>query len=544
MASRSGHSLLARSLEIAGVDTFFYLLGGPMAQSNLAARRGVIKIVDVRHEQAAAMMAHAYSRVTGRPGVCIAAAGPAITNLVTGVYNAYYDACPVVALGGASPLSQVGRGSFQELDQVAVMKPITKWAGRATQAARIPELVATAFRHATSGRPGPVYLDFPGDVLSERVEEEDIHYPDPSQFSGRSTPQADPQSVERAIELLRDAKRPIVVSGSGVWWSQASDRLREFVELTGIPFYTTPLGRGAIPEDHRYAFPAARTLAFREADFILVVGTRFNFILGFGKSPRFHSEATIVQIDIDPSEMGNNRAVDVALVGDAGVVLGQLVDAAKDGLGEPSWAAWRRALQASNQEKIAAMASELNSDATPIHPMRLFREIGEFLPREAIIVADGQETLLYSRRAIASYEPGHRLDEGPSACIGVGVPFGVGAKAGRPDTPVIVLSGDGGFGMNGMELDTAVRNNLPIVVVVNNNGGWTAGIKGVTIPGRDLGFTRYDKIAENLGAHGEFVQTPAEIRPALERAFSCGKAACVNVVTDEYARAGAAIFGL
>lgn len=541
MASRSGHSLLARSLEIAGVDTFFYLFGGPMSQSDLAARKGVIKIVDVRHEQAAAMMAHAYSRVTGRPGVCIAASGPAVSNLVTGIYNAYADACPVVALGGASPLSESGRGAFQELDQVSLMKPITKWAERVTQAARIPELVATAFRQATSGRPGPVYLDFPGDVLVQRVEEEDIHYPDASQFSGRSTPQADPRSVERAIELLRVAKRPIVLSGSGVWWSQANDRLREFVDLAGIPFYTTPLGRGAIPEDHRYAFPAARSLAFREADFILVVGTRFNFVLDFGKPPRFNSEATIVQIDIEPSGMGNNRAVDVALVGDAGAVLEQLVTAARDGLGEPNWAAWRQALQTNNQEKLAAMASELNSDATPIHPMRLFREVGELLPREAILIAEGNETLLYSRRAIASYEPGHRLDEGPTGCIGVGVPFGVGAKAGKPDTPVVVLSGDGGFGMNGMELDTAVRNNLPLVVVINNNGGWTAASRDETRPGRDLGFTRYDKIAEALGAHSEFVQTPAEIRPALERAFSCGKVACVNVITDQYARAGAVI---
>lgn len=533
---------MAQALEAAGVEKLFYLIGGPMAQGSLAARRGRIAAVDVRHEQAAAMMAHAYSRVTGRPGVCIAASGPAVTNLVTGVYNAFYDACPVVALGGASPLSEMGKGSFQEADQVSLMKPITKWAERVSHTERIPEMMATAFRCATSGRPGPVYLDFPADILSRHVEEEDVQFPSGEQFCGKSRPQADPGGVLKAVELLAGAQRPIIVSGSGVWWSEAFQELRELVDLTGIPFYTTPLGRGVIAEDHPLSFPAARTTAFREADFVLVVGTRFSFILDFGRAPRFSLRARVVRVDIDPAEMGRNRAVDVGLVGDARAVLRQLVEAARQHLGRRDWGDWARALRATHDDKMRAMQPLLSSSDVPIHPLRLFHEVGRCMARDSIVVADGNETLLYSRRSIPAYYPGHRLDEGPAACVGVGVPFGVGAKAGRPEKQVIVLSGDGGFGMNGMEMDTAVRNGLPIVVVINNNGGWTAAAEGATIPGRDLGFTRYEEIARTLGAHAELVQTPDEIRPALERALSCGKAACVNVLTDPYARAQTALF--
>ena len=537
MASRSGDTYVARALKAAGVDTVFFLMGGPMVGATMACRQEGMALVDVRHEQASAMMAHAYSRVTGRPGVCIASSGPAVANLVTGIYNAYYDACPVVALGGAAPIFEQGRGAFQELDQVSLMKPITKWAERVTHTERIPEMIAAAFRYATSGRPGPVYLDFPGDILSGRAEEDDLYFPLPSQFCGRSSSQADPESVVSAIELLRNAERPIVIAGTGVWWSQASEELREFVELTGIPCYTTPLGRGAIPDDHPLAFPAARTLAFNDADFILVAGSRFSFILSYGTSPRFHHQAKTVMIDIESSDVGKNRPVDVALIGDARAVLRQLAQAAREHLGKKDWGGWERTLQASHEEKVQAMESVLYSDSVPIHPMRLFREVDECIPRESIVVADGNETLLHSRRAVSTYYPGHRLDEGPAACIGVGVPFGVGAKAGRPDRPVIVLSGDGGFGMNGMEMDTAVRNNLPIVVVVNNNGGWAGAVEDDRVPGQNLGFPRYDRIAETLGAHAEFVQTPEEIRPALERALSSGKAACVNVITDPRVRA-------
>jgi acetolactate synthase-1/2/3 large subunit len=533
-----GFELLAQALRRRGIDTMFFLMGGPTIDAANACHEAGIRMIDVRHEQAAAMMAHAHSRIRNEPAVCMAASGPGTTNLVTGLVNAFVDGAPVIALGGASEISQMGRRGFQEVDQLTMMKPIVRWAARIQEARRIPELVETAFREATTGGTGPVYLDLPGDVLYAEVDDDKVQWLEPETEKAR--PQGDPGQIERAVELLASAKKPLIVSGSGVFWSDAVEPYRRFVENTGIPFFTTPHGRGAIPEDHPLLYAGVRSKAFRETDAIVVLATRLNYIIDYGRPPRFAPDARMVQIDINPGEIGRTRTADVGIVGDARAVLDQLIAASEGRLDPALYAQWRDELAAENEAKSEKRMASLANDAVPIHPLRLCKEIGDFLDRDAILVVDGQEILNFGRQALSTYAPRHRLNSGPLGTMGVGLPFGIGAKVAEPDTQVLVLHGDGSLGLNAMELDTAVRHGIQVVTVVSNNGGWTANNRFKA--GRDLGYTRFDRMAEALGCHGEHVEQPDEIRPALERAFASGLPAVVNVVTDAEARAATVDF--
>ena len=543
MALVNGSQILARTLRRLELDTLFYLMGGPMLAAESACIEEGIRSIDVRHEQAAAMMAHAYSRLLNRPGVCMAASGPGTTNLVTGVANAWADGAPVIAFGGSSPVSQYGKGAFQEMDQVGVFKPITKWAERIYDPRRVPEIVATAVRTAITGRPGPVYVDMPGDVLYKEIDESEVVYPEAESVLRRPRPLGEPALVDEAIRLLERAERPIVITGTGILWSGASEALRRWVELAGIPFYTTPQGRGVVPDDHELSFPAARSTAFREADLALVIGTRINYVIGHLAPPRFRADARLIQVDVEPSEVGHNRSADVGIVGDARAVLEQLVEAAEGRLDRRRYAGWVEHLRSVEEAKRPDNEAKLSTDQRPIHPLRLCKEVRDFLDRDAILVVDGQEILNYGRQSIPTFEPGHRLNSGPFGTMGVGLPFGLGAKAAKPDKQVLVLHGDGSFGLNAMELDTAVRAKLPVVTVISLNGGWTADPKREK-PGRDLGYTRYDKMAEALGCHAEYVEDPDQIRPALERAFASGIPAVVNVLTDWKARATTGAFAV
>lgn len=537
MAKVSGNDLVANALKDEGVEKAFYLTGGPMVDVAVRCIER-FRTIDFRHEQAAAMAAHAYSRVSGKPGLCFAASGPGATNLITGVGNAFLDAVPVVALGGASAVSQAGMLSFQEMDQVGMFKPITKYAEKVIDTRRIPEIINKAFRIATSGQPGPVYVDLPGDVLYRRVDEEEVMYPKQPHSQPRIS--GDPDLIKKAIALLKQAQKPLILTGSGVFWSKAWDELKEFVDLTGIPFFTTPQGRGVIPEDHKLAFLAARNQAWKECDVLLLIGTRLNFIIGFGMPPRWDPNLKIIHVDIADEEIGRNRPVDIGIVGDAKMVLRQLIHEGRDafhGRKELPWVETLRGYDQKTNEKSQAL---LNSDATPIHPLRLCKEVRDFMDHDAIIVVDGHEILNFARQSIPIYSPGHSVNAGPNGCMGVAVPFGMGAKVAKPDTQVIVLSGDGSFGMNGMEVDTMVRHNIPVLTVINNNGGWAA--LGGMVAGRDLGFSRYDKMAEVFGAHGEYVDKPQDVRPALERAAASGKPAVVNVITDPHARSSTVSF--
>jgi thiamine pyrophosphate-dependent acetolactate synthase large subunit-like protein len=539
-----GYTLLGPALARQGVDTAFFIMGGPINDGVKAMMAEGIRAIDVRHEQAAAMMAQAYARVRSRPGVCMGASGPGTINLTTGLANALIDCAPVVALGGASPIGSFGTGSFQEIDQVAVMRPVTKWAERVHEPARIPEYVDRAFRRAMSGKPGPVYLDLPGDVLYGDVDDASVHWPRPADERDIARAAASPDTVERVIGKLRNARRPVVLSGSGILWSGAAAALERFVDVTGIPFYTTPQGRGVIPEDHRCFFGHARSTAFKEADFVLVVGTRLNYVSSYGKPPRFSADATFVRIDVDPDEIAGSERVDIGIVGDARAVLEQLTAAASDRMAPETYASWRERLSSVEQTRRPRHEADLSNDQVPIHPLRLCKEVRDFIDRDTILVVDGQEILNYARQSIPSYRPGHRLNSGPFGTMGVGLPFALGAKAAKPDHKVVVLHGDGSFGLNGMELDTAVRHKLPVLVVISLNGGWTADPEQQK-PGRYLGYTRFDRMAEALGCHGQYVERPEDIRPALERAaarVAQGQTALVNVVTDWRARSGTANF--
>jgi acetolactate synthase-1/2/3 large subunit len=538
MATITGSEVLAQALRSQGVDTMFYLMGGPMLETEAACIKLGIRAIDHRHEQAASFAAHAWTRVTRRPGVCMGCSGPGATNLVTGVATAFTDCAPLVAIGGASPRVFQGMEAFQEIDQLAVFKPITKWAERIYDAKRIPDVVATAFRQATSGRPGPVYIDMPGDVLGEKIEEESLRYAPAWKPAPRTL--GDPDAVKEAIALLARAERPVVLAGSGVWWSDGAAALQAFVEAAGIPFYTKPISRGLIPEDHALAFLNARSKAFTEADVVLAVGTRFDWMIQFGRPPRFGADLKVIHVDVNPSQLGHNREVDVPIAGDARAVLEQLRAEAEGKLNPKLYASWTGKLRVLDGEKAAEQDKAMSNDNTPIHPLRLCKEVRDFLRRDAILVVDGQEILNFGRQAIPTYVPGHRLNSGAFGTMGVGLPYGVGAKVARPDTQVLVLHGDGSFGINAMDIDTAVRHKVPVVCVISNNGGWTADApwtRPLPKPGRNLGHTRYDRMAQELGAHGEFVEKPHDIRPALERAYASGKPAIVNVITDHKARA-------
>jgi len=539
MAQVDGSQLMAEGLKEEGVDTIFYIMGGPNILLSMHAERLGIRLIDVRHEQAAAMMAHAYSRVTGKVGVCMGAGGPGAANLLTGVANAFLDACPVLALGGSSAVHYYDLGDFQEFDQLSVFKPICKWSARVYESHRAKEYVHMAMVRARQGKPGPVYLDMPGNMLVEKVDEKRV-WPRPT-ISDKSLPVADSRSIEKAVALLRSAKKPLLLTGSGVFWSGAGEEMRRFVETTGIPFFTTPQGRGVVPDDHPLCLLGARSYAFKEADVVLVVGTRFNFIIGYGRPPRFSPEAKFIQVDVDSEEIGRTRSVELGIVGDAKAVFQQLTEAAQGRVRVGEESVWVQQLGAKDRENREKMAPLLNSEQTPVHPMRLCKEVRDFIPRNGILAVDGHEIMNMSRQVIPSFTPGARLNPGPNGCMGVGLPFGVGAKAAAPNRPVVVLHGDGSLGLNLMELDTAVRHHLPLLVVVSNNGGWTAspGNK-MRVPGRDLGFVRYDQVAQGLGAYGELVEDPRAVRPAMERAWrevENGRPALLNVLTEPTARA-------
>ena len=539
MAERMGAELLARQMREEGVEDLFYIMGGPIIETAGFAADFGIRTVDCRHEQGAAMAAHGYARVKRAPGVCLAASGPATTNLLTGIANAYLDGVPMIALGGAAALRSFDTDAFQEYDQLSMARPVTRWAARVHHPDRMPEYFNIARRKALGPKPGPTYLDLPGDALYGRADEAGVWFPPGGQAPARPAPGED--AIARAVAILAAAERPLVLSGSGVFWSDAAAELRAFIDQTRIPFYTTPLGRGVVPEDHELAFLGARGQAFREADAILTVGTRFNFIVSYGHPPRFAEDVRVIQIDTDPTEIGHNRPVELGIVADARLALGALAAAAREA-GLRASDGWIARLGETDHAKRQQTLELAESGATPIHPLRIANEIVNAADRDAIVCIDGMETLNYGRQWIPAYAEGARLNAGPNGCMGTGIPFAMGAKAAAPGRQVIAFVGDGSFLMNVQEFDTMVRHDLPIVAVINQNGGWTGGPNST--PGRSLGFhQRYHDVVEALGGHGELVTEPQEIRPAIERALASGKPACVNVHADEHARASTVPFG-
>jgi len=545
MAELTGSEIIAKCLKKEGIEDLFYIMGGPMLLAEATCIKEGIRMIDVRHEQAAAFMAQAYSRLRQAPSACMAASGPGVTNLITGVANALVDCCPVVAFGGSSPLSQFGRQVFQEIDQVELMRGCTKHVDRLINLKRIPQQINFGIQKAMTGKPGPVYLDCPGDMLYTKIDENLVDW----SYAGRpivdSRSLGDPRQVDALVRALQEARQPLIVSGSGVIWSRAWDEMRQFVDAAGIPFYTTPQGRGVVPDDHPYSYLSMRSSAFRDADLIIVLGTRMNYIIGHASPPRFGPNAKIARIDVDSAEIATAaRYVDIPIVGDCKAVLLQLLDGIKGKINDNSFKAWRQKLSDGEAAKRSAAGANRPADDGDIHPVRMLEEVRDFAKRDAILCVDGQETLNYGRQTMPTFTPAHRLNSGPFGTMGVGLPFGVGAKVACPDKQVIVVHGDGSMGLNAMELDTAIRHKIPILVVISLNGGWTGDPKREK-PGRDLGYTRYDKICEALGGYGEYITKAEDIRPALERAqkkVDEGMVALVNVRTDYRARYAGAAF--
>lgn len=530
-----GGWLVAKILKREGIDTVFTLSGGHIAAIYDGCLREDIRVVDTRHEQAAVHAAEGWAKCTRKPGVALLTAGPGVTDGITGVANAYLADSPVLVIGGAAPLSLWDRGALQEMNQLDLLRPITKWARTVHETARIAEYVSIAFRQMLSGKPGPTFLEIPMDVLNNFVDTEQYFDPGtPSHYhpGGRGAPE--PEHVARAAELLATAQRPVIMAGTAVWWCDAAAPLRQLAERIQAPVYLNGAGRGCLPPDHPLFFSASRRKALEGADTILAIGTRMDFRLNHGQPPLIPQAANLLWFDLAGEDVGVNRGAAAGLVGDVGISMAQVAEATRQSDGG-EWLEYIRGQERKGQERDAA---GLNSDATPIHPLRLCRELRDFIDEETTVVVDGGDIASYGGRVINVARPGYWLDAGPMGTLGAGTGFAMAAQIARPGQRVVILHGDGAFGLNGMEFESMARQHLPVVSVIGNDGAWgqikhpqKALIGHATAAELRPGI-RYDKMVEALGGHGELVQRPEEIRPALERAFASGLPACVNVLID------------
>ncbi len=532
MADVDGGTLVAKALKAEGVRYLFVLWGYHIFTIVEACEREGIKVMDTRHEQAAGHAAEGWAKVTGQPGVAAVTAGPGVTDVVTAVANAYQAGSPMLVLGGRSPVNSFEKGTLQELDHIGFMKPITKWARTVLETKRIPEYVAMAYRHALAGRPGPVFLECPIDILECQVDEAQVRFPEPAKSRATSKIPGNPELIKEAAKLLVASRTPVVIAGNTVHWSEASHELQQFVEALNAPVFLNGMGRGCVPCDHSQFFVYSRRFALSQADVAVLIGTEIDFRLSYGAPPLFNPDGKVIQIDIDQTEIGHNRDIDIGILGDTREVLRQLL-AELNKKRMPDRTAWLSKIRAFEAKRVEALEPFLNSDAVPIHPLRLLREVRDFLDRDAIVVGDGGDIVSFAAQVLKTHYPGHWLDTGKLGCLGVGTGFAMAAKLAKPDKQVLIVYGDGSFGLNGMEFDTMVRHNIPVVTVIGNNRAWMPITDGDPALARHLGWARYDKVVEALGGHGEFVERPEQIRPALERAFACGLPAAVNVMIDQ-----------
>ena len=531
-----GGKLAARSLKMAGVECVFTLSGGHIMPLYDGCIDEGIKIVDVRHEQAAVHAADSWARCNpGKIGVAAITAGPGVTDGVTGVANAWRANSPILVFGGQGPFANLRRGSLQEMDHIGVMRPITKYADAIYQTHRIPEYIELAIRHAVSGIPGPAYLEIPMDVFMAQVEESQVTFPRIRTDAPRISP--DREEVRRAIELLERAKRPLLMAGTSVKWSRASAAMRQFIQETHIPAFTNGMGRGTVPPDLPEFLNRSRREALEKTDCVVLAGTLLDFRMRFGQT--IPADAKIIQLEMDATLIGQNRGTDVPLVGNLACGFELLSEEMKNQGVKLDFSGFRdelRVIETAAEKKVEAA---LGSDKTPIDPQRLCREIRDWLPSLAspIVIGDGGDIVATAAKILKVEREGAWMDPGPLGTLGVGMPFALAAQLSHPKQRVVIVYGDGSFGLNGMEYDTAVRFNLPIVGVIGNDGAWgqmmrpQGAIYGWDrLQGTLLNYTRYDKVVEALGGHGEFVTEPDQIRPALDRAAASGKPALVNVI--------------
>ena len=544
MTDRNGGHLVARTLAQAGVRHVFTLCGGHILPIYDGCISENIQVVDMRHEQACAHAGDAYARLTRNVGVAIVTAGPGVTDAVTGVANAFSARSPLLLIGGAAPLALRGLGALQETEQVALPRPITKGSWTVADTRQIPEVLTTAIRTALTGRPGPVFVEIPVDLLMTVVE--DRLAPIPTRYVHRNSVAADAGDAERLAEMVSRAERPVVIAGSGVYWDDAAAVLAAFADRAGVPVFMNGAGRGALPRDHPLAFAQSRGFALSQADLVLVLGAPLDFRLGYGRAPSFAEDARVVMVDADPVELGRNRPLELGLSAHIGRVLKQVCALVPGGLSE-RLEPWRRRVGEKEREGRARLMAESESDAVPISHYRWAREVAAAVTPETIVVADGGDVVGCASRFVPVSAPGQWLDPGPFGCLGVGPPFAIAAKLLHPDRPVLLIAGDGAFGLNGMEMETAVRFGLPMTVVVGNDGGW-GQIRNPQLSffgaeravGTSLPFTRFDRMVEALGGKGVHVTEPGRIRPAVEAALASDGVTCVNVELDPaaYRRTG------
>lgn len=525
-----GGELVARSLAAQGVDTLYTLCGGHVAPIYDGCLNHNIAVIDFRHEQAAAHAADAHARLTRNVGVALVTAGPGVTDAVTGVANAYQARSPLLLLGGAAPLKTKGMGALQEMPQVEMFRTFTKASFTIERTEDIPERLAEAYRHALSGRPGPVFVELPFDVLFNAIDA-------PARMPDRVAvePVAPPVSAVQAMfDLLRAAERPLIIAGTQVYWDDAGDALRELTDRAAIPVFTNGAGRGTLSMAHPHCFKAARSKALRAADVVLLIGTPLDFRLKYGRDD-WNPASRLIQIENDAAELNHNRQADVAVVADSRLVLEALAEGLQ-GIRFDPWLAQVAEWEGARNEKQAAWE---RLDDAPVNHFRFAAEVQRVIDEDTILIGDGGDIVSACAKVLTVTRPGQWLDPGPLGCLGVGAPFAIAAQRLYPERRVLILSGDGSFGLNGFEFDTAVRFGLPIVAIVGNDAGW-GQIRGpqVQMVGAEraiatsLAPTRYDRVVEALGGFGELVETADGIVPALERAFASGLPACVNVMLD------------
>lgn len=523
--------LVARALRNEGVEVLFTLCGGHVMTIYDGCLDESIRVVDVRHEATAVFAADAWSRLTGRPGVAVVTAGPGVTNAVTGIANAYRAQSPAVIIGGQGPGSLSGRGALQEMDLMSVIRPITKWQAAVTDPKRIPELISIAFRQALSGVPGPVYLEMPVDMLFEQIEPADAPLIAP--YGGRPALPGDPDRVRQAADLLRVAERPVVIIGSQIRWAPGWEIAQRFAAGVGAPVYVSGMARGLLPP----VWARSRKAALAEADLVLLFGTPLDFRLSYGQAPAWNESCRLVQVDLDPAEPGRNRPADVAIPGDSAAVMLQLLGQGDLGGGNFLRQEWLGRLRAVEETQRAKMAAGLTSAAVPVDPLRLCAEVDAVLGEDVLLVGDGGDFVATAAGVVRVRQyPAGWMDPGPLGTLGMGMGFAMAARLARPQSQVVLFLGDGAAGLNLMEVEAAVRQQLAFTVVIGNDGAWTQIRRGqVQMFGAEravatgLDFTRYDQAAAALGAHGEYVEHPDQLRPALERALAAGRVAVVNV---------------
>jgi 2-hydroxyacyl-CoA lyase 1 len=533
MATIDGAHLIARSLKEQGVDYMFGVVGFPVFGVAQAAQAAGVTFIGMRNEQSASYAAQAAGYLTGRPGACLTVCGPGVVHGLAGLANAQQNCWPMLMIGGASPTYQNGMGGFQEERQVQIASPFCKFAHAVEHVHRIPFYVELAVRQSIYGRPGAAYLDLPDDVIRASAVEETIarppRAPDPPRFL------APPENIEQALDVLASAARPLVIVGKGMAWSRAEDEVRAFIERTQLPFLASPMGKGVIDDTHPLSVGGARSLALQEADVILLMGARLNWIMHFGQPPRFAKDVRIVQLDIAPEAIGANVPAAVALVGDGRSVARQLNQAleARQWF-YPAETAWRGALADASAKNAAAVQPMIEDEAAPTNYYRALRDIRAWAPANAVIVSEGANTMDIGRTQLPNGAPRLRLDAGSYGTMGVGMGFAIAAAVVHPDRPIISVSGDSAIGFSGMEMETACRYGLPIKIVVLNNGGIGGGLaelpKDGPLPPSALTVgARYDKMMEAFGGKGFYVEDPKGLRGALDEAMGFAGPALVNV---------------